>query len=93
MRIFSGLSRSDYQDVLRSIGLYIDEHKLTNVRIIETENGLILQGSVVRDDTSREARDLPPQTYLLTWEDIETMLHLAYARRRIVPELNALQKS
>lgn len=92
MRIFLGLSKTDYQDIFRSIGSYIDEHKLTNIRLIETENGLLLQGTPVRDDNSREAQNVPPQTYLLTMNDIEQMLRRSYARRGTVPEFNRINR-
>ena len=32
MKLFRGLAKTDYQDVLRAIGLFIDEHGYTDVR-------------------------------------------------------------
>lgn len=46
MKLFRGLAKTDYQDVLRAIGLFIDEHGYTDVRIIEIEDGLVLQGRI-----------------------------------------------
>jgi hypothetical protein len=46
MKLFRGLAKTDYQDVLRAIGLFIDEHGYTDVRTIEIEDGVVLQGRV-----------------------------------------------
>jgi len=78
MKIFAGLSRTDYQDVLRAIGHYIDQQQFSNVRLMETEEGLILQGTSVSRDSKGE---LKTETYLLTAEDLENLLREAYARR------------
>ena len=43
MRLFRGLKRSDYQDVLRALGYFIDDHGYTDVRIVETEDGLSVE--------------------------------------------------
>ena len=46
MKLFRGMKSSDYQDVLRALGYFIDDHGYTNVRIIETDDGVVLQGRV-----------------------------------------------
>ena len=46
MKLFRGMQRSDYQDVLRALGYFIDDHGYTDVRILETDDGLVLQGRV-----------------------------------------------
>jgi len=46
VRLFEGLVKTDYQDVLRAVGRYVDQQGFRDVRIIETEDGLILQGNV-----------------------------------------------
>lgn len=76
MGIFRGLQRTDYQDVLRTVGHYIDQQGFTLVRVIETEDGIILQGntSSVRGETKMES-------YLLTIADLQDMIREAYARR------------
>ena len=42
MKLFRGMKRSDYQDVLRALGNFIDDHGYTDVRIVETEDGLVM---------------------------------------------------
>ncbi len=78
MKLFSGLSRTDYQDVLRAIGHYIDQQQFSNIRLLETEEGIILQGATVVRERGGE---LKTETYLLTSEDLESLLREAYARR------------
>lgn len=78
MRIFRGLKRSDYQDVLRALGHFIDEHGFSDVRIIETEDGLVLQGRVAeRHEIGVSSYD----TYLITDDDIKIMVRDAFLRR------------
>ena len=80
MRLFEGLVKTDYQDVLRAVGRYVDQQGFRYIRIIETEDGLILQGNVVGEqgDAKKPAR---PETYLLTVDDLEKMRKDAYFQR------------
>ncbi|MGB5931930.1 MAG: hypothetical protein WBH57_02525 [Anaerolineae bacterium] len=79
MRLFQGLPKTDYQDLLRTIGHYVDQSGFTTIRLIETEEGIILQGRV---STTGDIRgEKKTETYLLTVEDIQDMMRQAYARR------------
>ena len=78
MKLFHATQRSDYQDVLRTIGALIDERGFTDVRIIETEDGLVLQGRVESRITLGESAY---DTYLITDDDIKAMVHDAFQRR------------
>lgn len=79
MRLFQELPKTDYQDLLRTIGHYIDQGGFTDIRLIETEEGMILQG---RLSTTEEVRgEKKTETYLLTVEDIQDLMRKAYARR------------
>lgn len=78
MKLFRGMKRSDYQDVLRALGSFIDEHGYTDVRIIETDDGLVIQGRVV---DRREIGESSYDTYLITDEDIKVMVRDAFQRR------------
>lgn len=77
-KLFQGMTKSDYQDVFRTIGHYIDQQGLTGIRLLEAEDGLILQGRVgtggIRGETKTE-------TYLLTVQDIRDLMREAYVRR------------
>ena len=74
MRLFKGLDRTDYQDILRAIGYLCDSNGWHSLRIVECDEGLILQYA-----ENAGGRDFV--TYLFTEEDLETMLHEAYNRR------------
>jgi len=79
MRLFQGLSQTDYQDLLRAIGHYIDRSGFSNIRLIETEEGIIIQGRV--STTGEIGGEKKTETYLLTLEDIQDLMRKAYARR------------
>ncbi|MEN9933497.1 MAG: hypothetical protein RLZZ387_76 [Chloroflexota bacterium] len=82
MKLFRGLSRTDYQDVLRALGHYIDEHGYTDVRLIEIEDGIVLQGRV---PDRREIGVAGYDTFLITDEDLKEMVHDAFRRRGLKP--------
>jgi hypothetical protein len=77
-KLFQGMLKSDYQDVLRTIGHYIDEHGFTDIRLIETEDGLILQGKLSTGEVRGEKKT---ETYLLTVQDVRELMREAYTRR------------
>ena len=78
MKLFAGLDHSDYQDIFRAIGLYIDEHRYTSVRVFETEEGMVVQGVPIHEDGSSADRH---EAYLFTEEDLRNLLQGAYQRR------------
>lgn len=82
MKLFHGLKHSDYQDVLRTIGMLIDERGYTDIRIIETEDGLVLQG---RLDSRIQLGEAAFDTYLITDEDLRIMQQDASVRRNQRP--------
>jgi len=78
MRLFHGLQRSDYQDVLRALGYFIDDHGYSDVRIIETEEGVVVQG---RLGDRNEIGESSYETFLITDEDIKEMVRDSFRRR------------
>lgn len=85
MKLFEGMERTDYQDILRVIGWLMDSRGYCNVRVVEHEGGLILQ--VMR---RVHGRPVPPyQTILLTDDEIESLLRQSYNRRRATGKLTA----
>lgn len=79
MKLFHGLPKTDYQDLLRTIGHYIDQSGFTDIRLIETEEGMILQGRI--SPTGEIRGEKKTETYLLTVEDLQDLMREAYARR------------
>jgi hypothetical protein len=78
MKLFVGLERSDYQDVLRALGLYLDENQYRNIRILETEEGLVVQGVRRQPDGTLSSSH---EAYLFNEQDLENILQVAYQRR------------
>lgn len=81
MKLFSGLSRTDYQDVLRAIGLFLDDSGYRNFRLVEHEDGIIIQ--VTPAAHGRAAHHY--ETFLLSEEDIQQLMHGSYRRRGTGP--------
>ena len=77
MKLFQGLARTDYQDVLRGIGLLIDERGWRNIRLIEHDEGILIQGMPTVDGHTQSHYE----TFLLSEADIGQILHLAYSCR------------
>ncbi len=71
-----GQAALTYSEILRVIGAYIDHAKLSDVRVLETDEGMILQGRQVEGEEAGRT-----ETYQLTKEDIETLLADAKAKR------------
>jgi len=39
-----GMTTTNYQDILGTVGAYLDEHGLSNIRLLETSQGFVLEG-------------------------------------------------
>ena len=80
MKLFDGVSQTDYQDILRALGRFIDAHQYIDIRIIEAEDGLIFQGRPM--PRSGKLKPGPQiETYLITDDDLQQLLRDAYAQR------------
>jgi hypothetical protein len=75
MDLFAGLTKTDYQDILRAIGFFADSKGFANIRVVETDEGLVFQGVTKKDGIPQL------ETYLLTTDDLKAMLNEAYQRR------------
>lgn len=65
-----------YSEILRVIGQYIERASLSEIRILETDEGLVLQGVVLQGERAGE-RD----TYQLTPEDLAALFEDGQAMR------------
>ncbi len=65
-----------YAEILRVVGQYLDQSNLSEVRVLEASDGLILQGLETQGPKAGERT-----TYEVTVEDIEALLADAYAQR------------
>lgn len=73
MKLFAGLSRTDYQDILRAVGAIVDARGLRDLRMWEHEDGIIVQG--------RRPGVGEFETISLNDDELEAMLQDAYRRR------------
>ncbi len=47
MRIYEGSPRQDWEEVLRSVGAYLDDRGMRGLVFVETDTGFIIQGTTV----------------------------------------------
>ena len=79
MRIFAGLSKTDYEEVFRAIGALVDERGWRNITVMEVDEGLVLQ---VSPSPSYKVGAPGLETYLLTDADVERVMREALLRRQ-----------
>jgi hypothetical protein len=75
MSLFVGLSKTDYQDLLRALGHALDHQGWRDLRLVEDDGGLVLQGRLAGDLAGGFL------TERLMVGDCLTFLHEAYQRR------------
>lgn len=93
MRIYEGSPRQDWEEVLRSIGAYIDEHGMRGLVILETDTGLIVQGTTVSTAAGsawgESMGQAKRETLMLDDEKIGTFMDEGLARRGEGPDPSA----
>jgi hypothetical protein len=52
MRIYEGSPRQDFEEVLRSVGAYLDDRGMREILVVETEAGFVVQGLVIQGTSS-----------------------------------------
>jgi hypothetical protein len=77
VKLFRTLDKTDYQDALRVIGLFLDEHGYRDFRLIEHEDGIIVQARPTR----AEQHVTSYETFLITDDELQRLLREAYGRR------------
>lgn len=90
MRIYEGSPRQDWEEVLRSVGDYVDHRGMRDVIFLETATGFILQGTVVSTESgsawgeSMGRSNL--ETIVLDDDKVAAFMDEAAARRGKPPE-------
>ena len=83
MRIYDGSPRQDWEEVLRSIGAFIDGERLKEILFLELEGGFLVQGlampAAAADSDTFAA--LVKRTYELTDDQAAEMMEVSAARR------------
>ena len=75
MKLFAGLERTDYQDVLRAVGRYLDGQRVSDLRLFERDDGVIAHGR----DLALPAGHF--RTFRLLDSDLLALLHTVYGLR------------
>ena len=83
MRIYEGSPRRDFEEVLRSIGAFLDQRGMREVLLVEAPDGFIVQGLVIAGGAGAwtEASSLAKETLTFLDEDIARFMEEAIARR------------
>ena len=83
MRIYEGSPRQDWEEVLRSIGAYLDDKGMRAVIFIETDAGFIVQGTTVQSTTGsgESMGQSNRETLTLHDDDISRFMDEAIKRR------------
>ena len=91
MRIYEGSPRQDYEEVLRSIGAYLDERGMTDVLVMEAPDGFIVQGlahvGASTSSWSESVGQVEKETMTFLDEDIGRFMDAAMAHRGAGPQV------
>ncbi len=86
MRIYEGSPRQDFEEVLRSIGAYLDEKGMKEVLVAETDTGFMVQGLIVQGTSSAWGDSMgqaAKETLTLLDDDIAKFMDDSLARRGV----------
>jgi hypothetical protein len=84
MRIYEGAPRQNYQEVLRSMGAYLDQRGMREVLLVEAADGFILQALLPDVDESKWAgtsAHIAKESLSFLDEEISGFIDAALARR------------
>lgn len=85
MRIYDGAPRQDFEEVLRSIGAFLDQRGMRDVLLLEAPDGFIVQGLVAASASGGSWSDtvgqLSKETLTFLDDDISRFMDEALARR------------
>lgn len=85
MRIYEGSPRQDWEEVLRSVGAYLDDRGMRGIVFLETDTGFIIQGTVVASEAGsgwgESMGKASRLTVTLQDEDVATFMDDAVAKR------------
>jgi hypothetical protein len=83
MRIYEGSPRQDWEEVLRSVGAYLDDRGMRGVVFLETDNGFIIQGTSVASSTGsgESMGSASRETLTLHDDDVSKFMDEAISRR------------
>ena len=90
MRIYEGSPRQDWEEVLRSVGAYLDDRGMRGMVFVETTTGFIIQGTAVStaggSAWGESMGTTTHETIVLEDEDVAKFMDDAMARRGAEPD-------
>ena len=94
MRIYDGSPRQDFEEVLRSIGAYLDGRAMRDILVMEAPDGFIVQGLAhvggsASSAWSESMGQVEKETMSFLDEDIAKFMDEAMARRGSGPQESA----
>ena len=85
MRIYEGSPRQNYEEVLRSIGAFLDQRGMREMLVVEAPDGFIVQGLVVENASagawSEHLGTQVKETFTFLDDDIARFMEEGHARR------------
>ena len=76
-----------YEDLLRAVGSYIDQHGFTDVLVTQLPDGVLLKGTVI--DRSRRSANERISAVLFTNDDVVALLDASERRRGSTDQLRS----
>jgi hypothetical protein len=85
MRIYDGSPRQNYEEVLRSIGAFLDQRGMKEVLVVEAPDGFVVQGLTVETSGtgawSEHLGQQSKETFTFLDDDIARFMEEGHARR------------
>ena len=84
MRIYDGSPRQNYEEVLRSIGAFLDQRGMKEIMLVEAPDGFIVQGLVMEGGSGTWSEAVGRQvkeTLTFLDDDIARFMEEGHARR------------
>ena len=85
MRVYQGSPRQEYEEVLRSMGAFLDQRGMREILIAETSDGFVVQGlapTVADGRWSETSITLRKETFVFLEDDVARFMEEAYGMRR-----------
>ena len=90
MRIYEGSPRQDWEEVLRSVGAYLDDRGMRDLVLLETDTGFILQGTAVSNTPGSSWGEAigtaTRETLILKDDEVGEFMDTALAKRGQEPD-------
>jgi len=90
MRIYEGSPRQDWEEVLRSVGAYIDDRGMRGLVFLETDTGFVIQGTVAQNEAGsgwgEAIGKMSRLTVTLQDDDVAAFMDEALAKRGQAPD-------